>query len=385
MLTDHTLGDLNMAVAPKTVSAYEAAGVDVESTDAGLKFLVEEIRGTWPPPGQIGAPRLDMRKFANVIDIGGGKGLALCTDGVGSKAFIAQMLEQYETIGIDCVAMNVNDLICVGATPVSMVDYISVEELHPHFIRDISKGLSKGAALAGVSIVGGEIAEIKDMIKGHYKGSGFDLVGMAVGTVDLDRILVGQDIKYGDVVIGLESSGIHSNGLTLARKVFFADAGLSVDVMVPSLNRSLGKELLEPTHIYVREALDVLEQIKSIKALIHITSDGFLNLTRVDADVGYVIDTLPPVPPIFSLIRDFGHITPEEMYSIFNMGVGFCFVVGPEGADQVIEIARGHNRNAFRIGIVHSEISPRCVSIPANEFVDYDLMGEGKKFYRAGL
>jgi phosphoribosylformylglycinamidine cyclo-ligase len=192
---------------------YKMAGVDSDATQSGLHQIVERIRGTWPPPGGIGEVKLDIGYFANVIDIGG-IGLAISTDGVGSKSIIAQMMRRYDTIGIDCVAMNVNDVLCVGARPISLVDYIAVEEADADILGAISIGLASGAKQAGVSIPGGEISILKDMMRG------FDLIGTAVGIVPLNRILTGRDLVPGDVIIGLESSGIHSNGLTLARHVF---------------------------------------------------------------------------------------------------------------------------------------------------------------------
>ena len=180
----------------------------------GSRKIVDRIRQTWPAAGGVGAVKLDIGYFANVIDIGG-VGLALCTDGVGSKSIVADMMKKYDTIGIDCVAMNVNDVICVGARPVSMVDYIAVGEADADMLGAIAIGLAEGARQAGISISGGEISQLKDVIRG------FDLVGMAVGLVPLDRIITGRDLVPGDVVIGIESNGIHSNGLTLARECFF--------------------------------------------------------------------------------------------------------------------------------------------------------------------
>ena len=239
---------------------------------------------------------MDIGYFANVIDIGG-IGLAICTDGVGSKSIIAQMMNRYDTIGIDCVAMNVNDAICVGARPISMVDYIAIEKADADILGAIAIGLVEGAKQAGISISGGEIAPLKDVVRG------FDLVGMAVGIVPLDRIITGRDLVPGDVVIGLESSGIHSNGLTLARHVFFERAQLSIDHVFPELGIPLAEELLRPTLIYVPEILDIIRTIPTVKALINITGDGLLNLPRVDAKVGFLIDDLPPVPAIFRLIQ----------------------------------------------------------------------------------
>src|SRR5258708_23583123 len=207
------------------------------------------------------------------------------------------MMCRYDTMGIDCVGMNVNDVLCVGARPISMVDYIGVEEADADMLGAIAIGLAAGAKEAGVSISGGEISPLKDVIRG------FDLVGTAVGLVPLDRIITGRDLVPGDIIIGLESSGIHSNGLTLARYVFFKQGKLSVDHVFPELGISLVEELLRPTLIYVPEILEIIDNIPAVKALINITGDGLLNLPRVDANVGFMIDDLPPVPPIFRLIQ----------------------------------------------------------------------------------
>src|SRR3984893_12643444 len=266
---------------------YKTAGVDTDATQFGLRRIVERIKETWPAPGGLGAVKLDIGYFANVIDIGG-VGLAISTDGVGSKSIIAQMMRRYDTIGIDCVAMNVNDVLCVGARPVSMVDYIGVEESDAEMLGAIAIGLSAGAKQAGVSISGGEISPLKDVMRG------FDLVGTAVGLVPLDRIITGRNLAPGDIIIGLESSGIHSNGLTLARHVFFERAKLPIAHVFPELGIPLGEELLRPTLIYVPEILEIIGNIRGLKALINTTGDGLLNLPRVDARVGFLIDNLPP-------------------------------------------------------------------------------------------
>jgi len=264
--------------------------------------------------------QLPIGYFANVIDIGG-IGLGICTDGVGSKAIVAQMMNKYDTIGIDCVAMNVNDLLCVGARPLSMVDYIAIEKADAAMLDGVAIGLAEGARQAGISISGGEISQLRDVVRG------FDLVGMAVGTVALDRIIVGRDLQPGDRVIGIASNGIHSNGLSLARRAFFDAAGLSVHHLFPGLGCELGEELLRPTFIYVPEILEIIARVPAVKALIHITGDGLLNLPRVDAEVGFVLDDLPPPPPIFGLIEQHGAVTRAEMFEVYNMGVGFCVVV----------------------------------------------------------
>ena len=322
---------------------YKTAGVDTAAAQSGLHEIVERIKETWPAPGGVGAVKLDIGYFANVIDVGG-IGLAFCTDGVGSKSIIAQMMNRYDTIGIDCVAMNVNDAICVGAQPISMVDYIAVENADADMLGAIATGLAAGAKAAGISICGGETASLKDVVRG------FDLVGTAIGIVPLDRIITGRDLAPGDVIIGLESNGIHSNGLTLARHVFFERAELPINHVFPELGITLGQELLRPTHIYVPEILEIIINIHSIKALVNITGDGLLNLPRVDARVGFLISDMPPVPPIFQIIQQCGDVGSAEMFEVYNMGIGFCVLVSAKDADSTLRILQRHGRRATVIG-----------------------------------
>ena len=346
---------------------YKAAGVDTAAAQSGLQKIIASIKGTWPASDGIGAVKLDIGYFANVIDIGG-IGLAICTDGVGSKSIVAQMMGRYDTIGIDCVAMNVNDVICVGARPVSMVDYSAVEDADADMLGAIAIGLAAGAKEAGVSISGGEISPLK------YVMRGFDLVGMAVGLVPLDRIITGRDLVPGDVIIGIESSGIHSNGLTLARYVFFKQRNLSVDHVFPELGIPLGEELLRATLIYVPEIIEIVDKIPTVKALINITGDGLLNLPRVDARVGFQIDNLPPIPPIFRLIHQHGAVSTAEMFEVYNMGVGFCVLVAEQDRDAVLSILQRHHRRAQVIGRVVEDDS-KGVYLPHQR-----LVGHGKEF-----
>ena len=287
------------------------------------------------------------------------------------------MVDRYDTVGIDCIAMNVNDLICVGATPLSLVDYIAVQDPNPDLLDALAKGLCAGAEMANITISGGEIAQLPDIIKGERSEFGFDLVGTAVGTVPLDKILVGRDIKEGDVIIGIESSGIHSNGLTMARNVFFDQHHYTADTVLSELGRPLGDELLEPTHIYVRESLELLNSDISVKALVHITSDGFLNLSRVDSKAGFIIDALPVIPPIFSLIQELGAVEDEEMFRVYNMGIGFCVVVSPHDADRVISLVRKHYKKAYKIGHTISDEEKRV------HITQKGLIGKGKVFFKA--
>jgi phosphoribosylformylglycinamidine cyclo-ligase len=346
---------------------YKTAGVDIAAAQSGLQKIIASIKQTWPASGGVGAVKLDIGYFANVIDIGG-IGLAICTDGVGSKTIIAQLMGRYDTIGIDCVAMNVNDVICVGARPISMVDYIAIENADADMLGAIAVGLAEGAKQAGISIAGGEISQLKDVIRG------FDLIGMAVGIVPLDRIITGRDLAPGDVVIGIESNGIHSNGLTLARQAFFERAQLPIDHVFPELGISLGEELLRPTLIYVREILDIIEQIPTVKALINITGDGLLNLPRVDATVGFEIDNLPPTPPVFRLIQQYGGVGDAEMFEVYNMGVGFCVLVAERDRDAGLAILQRHGRRAQVIGRVIEDDS-KGVYLPGQR-----LAGHGKEF-----
>ena len=194
---------------------YKKTGVDTIEADAGLNHIIERVQRTWPERG-LGRVLLQIGYFANVIEVDGA-GIALCTDGVGSKTIIATMMEKYDTIGIDCIAMNVNDMICVGAKPLSLVDYIAIEQADAKMLDAIGAGLCAGADLARISISGGETAQLKDIV------NGFDLVGMAVGCVGLDKVISGRGVTEGDIVIGVRSNGVHSNGLSLARKAFFED------------------------------------------------------------------------------------------------------------------------------------------------------------------
>jgi phosphoribosylformylglycinamidine cyclo-ligase len=274
---------------------------------------------------------------------------------VGSKVLVAQMVGRYDTIGIDCVAMNVNDIICVGAEPLTMVDYLAVEKLHPEHLAQIAKGLADGAQEARITVPAGEIAQLRDVIRGvpGSRGTGFDLAGTAVGTVPLDRIIVGRHLEPGDVVIGIRSTGVHSNGLTLARRLF---RRYRPGTYIQELGRTLGEELLRPTKIYVREVLDVLAGGIDVKALVHITGDGFLNALRVEnRDVGYLIHSgLPEPQPIFRLIEREANVARREMYRVYNMGIGFCLVVShrDDHAAKTLEILNRNQAECCEIGRV---------------------------------
>ena len=359
---------------------YRDAGV-LDNTELGLRALLGWVERTaaFRPPGRPGRRALDVGFYASVVDIGHGLGLALCTDGVGTKVLVAQMLERYDTIGIDCVAMNVNDAICVGAEPVSFLDYIAIESATPAVLEEIGRGLYEGARQAGVAIVGGEISQMAAIIKGERPGQGIDLVGMCAGIVPLDRVIVGAEVAPGDAIVGLTSTGIHSNGFTLARKALFDAAGLRADERVSELGTTVGDALLTPTRIYVAPVMDLLGRGVPIRALAHITSDGFLNLARIEARVGFRLDRLPRPQPVFDLIARGGNVDAAEMYRVFNMGIGFCVIV-PDEPGVVADVestARAHQIDAQVIGHV-VEDAERRVLLP-----EQGLVGAGDTFSRA--
>jgi phosphoribosylformylglycinamidine cyclo-ligase len=322
-------------------------------------------------------PLLPLGYFANVLQISPELGLAISTDGVGTKILIAQALDKYDTVGIDCVAMNANDILCVGARPVSMVDYIAVQRAEPRLLGDLAKGLCAGARQAGINIPGGEIAQVREMLHGSRDGYGFDLVGTCVGTVHPKRILIGQHVEPGDLVVGLASSGLHSNGFTLARSALFEAGQLRVDDRPPELSRSIGEELLEPTRIYVEPILRMLDAGLRIKACIHVTGDGLFNLTRIAANAGFVIEAMPETPPIFALIQRLGRIESAEMMRVFNMGIGFCVVVDPADSGRVRSMASESGHRASVIGYAVAD-AQRRIWLPQHE-----LVGAGKTFHPA--
>jgi phosphoribosylformylglycinamidine cyclo-ligase len=355
---------------------YLGAGVDNEREEVGLsgvrKWLDKTLRFR---EGLIGAPAMGTKFYANILDLGNGQGLAISTDGVGTKVLVARMMGKYDTVGIDCMAMNVNDILCVGAEPVAFIDYLAVAEADPEVMEQIAKGLHDAAKVAGVSVPGGETAQVPELLSDDgLPGVPFDLAGMAIGTVQLDKAISGQDIAPQDVIIGLQSSGLHSNGLTLARKVLFEKGRLGVDSSVRELGRSVGEELLEPTLIYVPQVLDMLKSGLQVKGLAHITGDGLMNLARLETNVGFVVNNLPEPQPIFSLIQSLGNISDEEMFRVFNMGVGFCVITSEGDADKVLDICRKHDTSAQVIGHTTRE-SAKEVHIESK-----GLMGKGRRF-----
>ncbi len=314
------------------------------------KLLADELGRTFKNRRRkFGAPIARIGHYAGLIDIGAGKALSLHTDGVGTKVLVAQLMRRFDTIGIDCVAMTVNDLICVGSEPVALLDYIALERENDSLVSELVKGLVEGASLSSAAIVGGETAILKDAIKG-IDGNGFDLATMGVGVVDKDSIIDGSEIKRGDRVVGVKSSGLHSNGFTLARRVLLRKRRLTD--LIPELGKTLGDELLVPTRIYVRPVLDSVRSCE-IHGLAHITGGGFSKLERIlkARDISFSVDR-PPSLPIFEMIKKDGRIGQEEMYMTFNMGVGFCIVCPSSEVDAVVSTCHKDGVEAFEFGKV---------------------------------
>jgi phosphoribosylformylglycinamidine cyclo-ligase len=321
--------------------AYAKAGVDQGAADSAVAGLVKALAAIelGRPSRQVPLPG----HYASVIKLDEGNGIALSTDGVGTKLLVAEQLGRFDTIGIDCVAMNVNDVICVGAEPLAMLDYIAIDRADPEVCAEVGIGLARGAELAGIEIPGGELAQLGEMVRG------VDVSGACFGTVALDAIVDGSAVEPGDAIIGLPSSGLHSNGYTLARSAL---DGLPLGEDPESrLGRPLGEALLEPTEIYVKPVLELLRSEVEVRGLAHITSGGLGNLERLAADVAYEIDAPLVVPPIFALIQERSGTSDEEMHEVFNMGCGFCCIVAADRCEEALGLLRRHYPGATRIGV----------------------------------
>ncbi len=315
---------------------YTDAGVNIDQKSSAIEHLVNELKYKRTGIGQM------VRKkglFASLIDFGD-RYLTLATDGVGTKLLIAEELGIWDTIGIDCIAMNVNDTICVNAEPMSFVDYIAIDKPDDKITASIGVGLQKGAELSNMEIVGGEIAVLPEMV------NGVDLSGTCLGYVDKDKLITGETCAEGDLIVALKSSGVHSNGLTLCRKIVESE-GVKLEDKVSGLSKSVGMELLTPTEIYVKEVLDITSKHK-VNGLVDITGGGLRNLLRMNPGFQYCIsDPLEPAP-IFKYIQELGNVSEREIYQTLNMSMGFM-IIAP--ADEAEAIAK-ENSNATVVGRV---------------------------------
>ena len=297
------------------VSTYSEAGVDIDASERATEALIAQIKGV-NRKGNGEAIKLD-NGFAGLVKLGDGA-LAMCTDGVGSKLLLAEEMNSIHTVGIDCVAMNTNDLICVGAEPLSFVDYVALDKPDEKLMAKIGIGLAEGCKQSNCTLSGGETAILPELVHG------FDIAGTSVGYVKQDKIIDGTKIAEGNVLIGLKSSGPHSNGYTLIRKLFDGDKGL-------------GKKLVEPTRIYVKEVMNLINQV-NVNGIAHITGGGLDNISRINDNFQYVIDNPLPVPSVFDWLQEKGSIEIKEMYRTFNMGMGMIIIVSKDVAKESVSI-----------------------------------------------
>jgi len=328
---------------------YKQAGVDIDKQNRFIDDIKPMIKSTFGPEvlggigGFAGLFRFDARNFKDPI-------LVSSTDGVGTKLKVAAMADKHDGVGIDLVAMVVNDLIVEGAHPLFFLDYLATGKLNPHKAKSIIASIASGCKEAGCALIGGETAEMP----GFYQDDEYDLAGFGVGVVDADNHIDGARIARNDVIIGINSSGLHSNGFSLVRKVFFDKAHMDLDAYVDELGKPLGEELLTPTRIYAKSILNLLRDFK-IKGIAHITGGGFLdNIPRILPDrVCATIDRSAwEIPPIFRIIQSLGGIEEQEMFRTFNMGIGMILFVAPAEADEVLLRLKGLKETARIIGTI---------------------------------
>ena len=333
--------------------SYASAGVDITAGYRAVELMKKHIASTLTSGvcsdvgGFGGLYELDLEGISKPVLVSG-------TDGVGTKLKIAFLMDKHDTVGIDCVAMCVNDVICCGAKPLFFLDYIACGKNYPEKIADIVKGVCEGCVQSGAALIGGETAEMP----GFYPVDEYDLAGYTTGVVDKDKIIDNKTMKAGDIIIALPSSGVHSNGFSLVRKVFDVE---NADIKSPVAElggKSIGETLLTPTKIYVKPVLALLEQVK-VKGISHITGGGFYeNIPRSIPDgLGAKVERAAvKVLPIFELLAKTGNISERDMFNTFNMGVGMSIVVAPEDKDKALEILKANGEDAYVIGeIIESE------------------------------
>jgi len=331
--------------------SYKQAGVDIDAANHSVDLIKKWVNKTTRPEvldgiGSFGGFfALKPNKYQEPVLVSG-------TDGVGTKLKIAQMLGVHDTVGIDLVAMCVNDILTHGAEPLFFLDYLALGKLQPEMVEKLVKGVSEGCLRAGCSLIGGETAEMP----GFYKEDEYDLAGFTVGVVERSRLINGSAIEDGDVLIGLPSSGIHSNGYSLVRKVLLEKADLKLDQQIDELGKTLGEELITPTRIYVKPILSLLEEVE-IRGMAHITGGGMAeNLQRIMPEgLGAQINQASlKTPAIFELIARLGKVPLEEMYRTFNMGIGYILVTSEQHLDKALDHLRLVGENPMVIGRVTS-------------------------------
>ncbi len=328
---------------------YADAGVDIDAGAEAVELMKQHVKRTFRPEvltelgGFGGLFSLNTTRYKNPVLVSG-------TDGVGTKLMVAFKMDKHDTIGIDAVAMCANDILVQGAEPLFFLDYLAVGRLVPEKVADIVKGIAEGCRQAGCALIGGETAEMP----GFYPPDEYDVAGFVVGVVDRDKIINGSRIGVGDAVIGLPSSGLHSNGYSLARKVLLEVSGYQMDTYVEELGRTVGEEMLEPTRIYVRQLLPLMEKYE-IRGMAHITGGGLTeNIPRIlPQGKKVVLDPKSwPEKPVFKLIQHIGRVETAEMNKTFNMGIGMVIVVPRDQAASMLEDLEANGEKAYLIGRV---------------------------------
>ncbi len=333
-------------------STYKDAGVNIDNANAFVERIKPLIKMTARKEvisgigGFGGLFRFDIAKMKNPI-------LVSSTDGVGTKLKIAHLMDKHDTIGIDLVAMSVNDVIVQGAEPLFFLDYLATGKIEVEKSVQIVDGIVQGCKQAGCTLLGGETAEMP----GFYQSGDYDLAGFCVGVVEQEKLIDGSTISINDRVIGLASTGLHSNGFSLARKVLLEKGRLSLHDSVPGLAKTIGQELLEPTRIYVKSLLNIFKSF-NIKGLVHITGGGFYdNIPRIIPDVCRCVITTGSwqIPPIFSVIRDIGHVDEKEMFRVFNMGIGMMMIVSEKESQEILDRLKVMGETAYLIGTIEKK------------------------------
>lgn len=340
---------------------YEQSGVSIDANDEMVERIWASIQSTFGPrvidlPGGFaGLFRLDYdekifkKNYKSPV-------LVACTDGVGSKVLVAQQMKKFDTLGFDLVAMNVNDMLVLGAEPLFFLDYLAVNKLEPAKVAQIVESIAAACKVADCALLGGETAEIPDI----YKKDDFDMAGFAVGIVERNKIINGSKVEAGDCILGLASSGLHSNGFSLARHICFKKLQLKPDEKIPELeNKPLGEVLLTPTRIYVRSVVKMLNHYKVkqiVHGMAHITGSGLIgNIPRVlPKNCDAVISRSAwQIPPIFDFLQNAGPVEEQEMFRVFNMGIGFILIVAPDFTDSIIRQLARSGETVYNLGTIN--------------------------------
>lgn len=344
---------------------YRDAGVDIDAGNKAVELMKAAVRRTYTP-GVVG----DIGGFGGLFSLAGfdmkEPMLVSGTDGVGTKLRLAIMMDKHDTIGQDCVAMSVNDILVQGATPLFFLDYIAVGKLIPEQVATIVRGVAEACEESGCALLGGETAEMA----GFYGDGDYDVAGFAVGIVDKPRLLTGENIKAGDVLLGLPSTGVHSNGFSLVRKIVFDHKKMSLQDEIPEFGKTLGEELLTPTRLYPKAVLPSIRK-GLLKGMVHVTGGGFYdNIPRIllEGTTARVNADAWPKLPVFSKLQEWGNVDVKEMYRTFNMGIGMILVVDPENLAAVKAQLEKQNEAVYEIGRIEEAGAERVI-MEGREFI----------------